>query len=358
MTTRTIRPGRPVRRTSSLKGLLFFFLIGILLFFWLREEPKTVLSPPAPYTAERYEKGTINEQDFQTFAEAKEYAGQRGAVKRSSDDRYVYLGGQGTGIVDDRGILSIHHDADLKKRLTYVASGTRVQLLQFGEQTSRVSVAGATGYVPTDRLRPFPAERVSNPSYYQTKGNRLLHYIVADGGLGGLIVAGEATNATSRTSKYVESKTLTRDLTKPTRLSAKQLDAFIKEQAPDSTLVGKGKVFKSVEKKYRVNAAYLLAHAIHESDYGRSEIAREKNNLFGVNATDSAPGEDATAYKSLTDSIEQTGRFIAKDYLDRDGRYFRGAYLGNKQKGMNVFYASDPFWSEKIAGILVKMNAF
>lgn len=80
--------------------------------------------------------------------------------------------------------------------------------------------------------------------------------------------------------------------------------------------------------------------------------------MFGVNATDSAPGEDATVYKSLTDSIQQTGRFIAKDYLDRDGRYYRGAYLGNKQKGMNVFYASDPFWSEKIAGIMVKMNAF
>lgn len=181
------------------------------------------------------------EQEFQTFTEAKEYAGQRGAVKRSSDDRYVYLGGPGTGIVDDRGILSIHRDPELKKRLTYVASGTRVQLLEFGEQTSRVSIAGVTGHVPTDRLRPFPAERVSNASYYQTKGDRLLHYIVADSGLGGLIVAGEATKTTPRTSKYVESKTLTRDLTKPTRLSAKQLDAFIKEQAPDSPLIGKGK---------------------------------------------------------------------------------------------------------------------
>ncbi|MGI1805125.1 N-acetylglucosaminidase [Exiguobacterium sp. TDN 0502] len=358
MTTRTIRPGRPVRRTGSIKGLLFFFLVGVLLFFWLREEPKTVLTPPAPYTTERYDDGDITEQDFQTFAEAKDYAGTRGAVKRSSDDRYVYLGGKGTGIVDDRGILSIHRDADLKKRLTYVASGTRVQLLDFGNETSRVSIAGVTGYVPSDRLRPFPAERVSNASYYQTKGDRLLHYIVADGGLGGLIVAGEANKTTSRTNAYVESKTLTRDLTKPTRLSAKQLDAFIKGQAPDSPLIGKGKVFKSVEKKYRVNAAYLLAHAIHESDYGRSEIAREKNNLFGVNATDSAPGEDATVYTSLTDSIQQTGRFIANDYLNRDGRYYRGAYLGNKQKGMNVFYASDPFWSEKIAGILVKMNAF
>ncbi len=104
------------------------------MFFWLREEPKTVLTPPAPYSAERYEKGKINEQEFQTFAEAKEYAGQRGAVKRSSDDRYVYLGGPGTGIVDDRGILSIHRDPDLKKRLTYVASGSRVQLLEFGNR--------------------------------------------------------------------------------------------------------------------------------------------------------------------------------------------------------------------------------
>ena len=42
------------------------------------------------------------------------------------------------------------------------------------------------------------------------------------------------------------------------------------------------------------------------------------------------------------------------DALD-DFRYF-GAHVGNKASGMNVKYASDPYWGEKIAGWYYRMD--
>ncbi|MGX8178100.1 N-acetylglucosaminidase [Exiguobacterium artemiae] len=360
MTNRTIRPTRPVRRTGSWKGLVFFFLLGSLLFFLLRESPKTVLPPASPFVAELYENGKVTEeQEFDSFDAAKSFVGdRRGAVKRTDDNRYIYLTGSGIGIVRANDTLNIYADRALKKRQTYVAPGSRLTVLSYADQVSRVEIAGLTGYVATNRLTLYPVEQSSNRSYYEKKGDRLLHYIVADRGLGGLITAGEAPETLGqRTTQYIESKTLTQDLRKPTTLSAKQLDAFIRKNAPDSPLIGTGKTFKQVERDHNINAAYLLAHAIHESNYGRSEIARDKFNLFGVNATDIAPGQNATSYTSFEDSIRKTGKFIARDYLKKNGKYYRGPFLGNKARGMNVFYASDPYWSEKIAGILLKMNA-
>ncbi|MCT4779470.1 MULTISPECIES: N-acetylglucosaminidase [Exiguobacterium] len=360
MTKRIIRPTRPVRRTGSLKGLLFFFLLGILLFVLLRDKPQTILSPASPYIAELYRDGkVIQEEEFDSFDEAKTFLNERrGAVKRTSDDRYLYLTGSGIGIVDAGQTLNIYADRSLKKRQTYVAPGSRLSLLAYTDSVSRIEIAGLTGYVASDRLTLYPIEQSSHQSYYEKQGDRLLHYIVADAGLGGLITAGQApASLPERTTKYVESKTLTKDLRQATDLTAKQLDAYIRKNAPDSPLIGTGKTFKQVERDFKINAAYLLAHAIHESNYGRSEIAQDKFNLFGVNATDIAPGKNATAYTSFEDSIRKTGRFIARDYLAEDGKYYRGAFLGNKAGGMNVFYASDPYWSEKIAGILVKMDA-
>ena len=44
-------------------------------------------------------------------------------------------------------------------------------------------------------------------------------------------------------------------------------------------------------------------------------------------------------------------KWIKENYIDR-GRTF----LGNKASGMNVEYASDPYWGEKIASVMMKIN--
>ena len=56
----------------------------------------------------------------------------------------------------------------------------------------------------------------------------------------------------------------------------------MKSIKPDSPLIGLGKKFKEVESKYNVNALFLYSLAIHESYYGTSALAKDKNNLFGL----------------------------------------------------------------------------
>ncbi len=110
-------------------------------------------------------------------------------------------------------------------------------------------------------------------------------------------------------------------------------------------LEGLGKEFVQVEETYGINAQYFAAHAILESDWGRSRIATEKNNLFGFGAHDKAPYRLARQFNSKEEGIEKIACFIKNKYLTPGGQYFNGPTL----VGMNKKYASDPLWAQKVA---------
>lgn len=57
-------------------------------------------------------------------------------------------------------------------------------------------------------------------------------------------------------------------------------------------------MLSKAEELHGTNALYLLAHAIHESNWGKSKIARDKNNLFGIGANDGNPYQDAWTYEN------------------------------------------------------------
>ena len=114
------------------------------------------------------------------------------------------------------------------------------------------------------------------------------------------------------------------------------------------------------QNKYGTNALLMIGVAANESAWGCSRIAAEKNNLFGHAAYDSDPGGSANGYSSVEYSIYyHSSQFISKGYLDpvTDGRYF-GADLGDKGSGINVKYASDPYWGEKAAAVCWKIDSY
>ena len=114
------------------------------------------------------------------------------------------------------------------------------------------------------------------------------------------------------------------------------------------------------QNKYGTNALLMIGVAANESAWGCSRIAAEKNNLFGHAAYDSDPGGSANGYSSVEYSIYyHSSQFISKGYLDpvTDGRYF-GANLGDKGSGINVKYASDPYWGEKAAAVCWKIDSY
>ena len=126
--------------------------------------------------------------------------------------------------------------------------------------------------------------------------------------------------------------------------------------ANDSKLAGKGATFKAAEQKYGVNALYLVAHSALESAWGRSKIAKDKNNFFGISAYDDSPYTSATKYDNVDSGIMGAARWINSRYLHNSGYPANGAYLGNKAGGMNVNYATAPYWGESIASIMFNAN--
>ena len=126
--------------------------------------------------------------------------------------------------------------------------------------------------------------------------------------------------------------------------------------ANDSKLAGKGATFKAAEQRYGVNALYLVAHSALESAWGRSKIAKDKNNFFGISAYDDTPYTSATKFDDVDSGILGAARWINSKYLHNSGYPANGAYLGNKASGMNVNYATAPYWGESIASIMFSAN--
>ena len=126
--------------------------------------------------------------------------------------------------------------------------------------------------------------------------------------------------------------------------------------ASDSKLAGKGATFKAAEQRYGVNALYLVAHSALESAWGRSNIAKDKYNFFGISAYDDSPYTSATKYDNVDSGIMGAARWINERYLHNSGYPANGAYLGNKAGGMNVNYATAPYWGESIASIMFNAN--
>lgn len=128
-----------------------------------------------------------------------------------------------------------------------------------------------------------------------------------------------------------------------------------------SALVGEELTFIDAEEKYGVNAAISLSTAINESGWGTSALAKNKNNLFGHSAYDSSVMTSASGYNTVSDGIYRHAYYyintLFSETKDISGNYF-GSHLGNKNSGINVKYASDPYWGEKIASMYRSLDAF
>jgi beta-N-acetylglucosaminidase len=137
--------------------------------------------------------------------------------------------------------------------------------------------------------------------------------------------------------------TVDTNLTLPSGETVASLNQFL----AGSALAGLGASFMQAEATYHVSARYFVAHAILESGWGTSAIAQYKHNLFGFGADDANPYGDATTFASFDACIQYVAQFIEVNYLTVGGQFYHGPTL----RGMNVDYASDPNWAEKIATI-------
>lgn len=119
-----------------------------------------------------------------------------------------------------------------------------------------------------------------------------------------------------------------------------------------SMLYDEGQSFYNAQELYGVNALMMFGVARNESGNGQSNLSINKNNLFGHSAVDSDPYSSGDAYIDVAHGIyAHAYKWLSYGFLqpgDYSGR-FNGSNLGNKAVGVNVKYASDPYWGEKAA---------
>ena len=253
------------------------------------------------------------------------------------------------------------YNADGEK-LSYISQGSVVWLdndRKSDDKSLAITISGLSGYMKTEDLQALDASKDFIP-YYESDGHRFYHYVAQNASVP---VASHLSDMEVGKKYYstdglhfdgfnLENPFLFKDLTEATNYSAEDLDkVFSLLNINNSLLENKGATFKEAEEHYHINALYLLAHSALESDWGRSKIAKDKNNFFGITAYDTTPYLSAKTFDDVDKGILGATKWIKENYIDR-GRTF----LGNKASGMNVEYASDPYWGEKIASVMMKIN--
>lgn len=148
-----------------------------------------------------------------------------------------------------------------------------------------------------------------------------------------------------------------------TKFSADDFNGLVQEAIKNyssvddtSKLKNQGQSLLNNQKKNGINASLMLGVSINESAWGMSYYSQDRNNLFGLGAVDSNPNK---AYRF--DTVEDCFNYfsyntISAGYLDADDWRYRGPHLGDKQSGINVKYASDPYWGEKAASFSYLLN--
>lgn len=248
------------------------------------------------------------------------------------------------------------------EKLSYISQGSIVAIDGAEAKDGRlpVKISGLSGYMNKSDLVAVSSDSDFIP-HYTTDGNYLYHELSP---YASIRVAPHSSSMAIGKKYYsadgmnfedftVENPFLFRDLRKPSNYTAEELDkVYSLMNIKGSRLAGKGAIFKEAEERYQINALYLIAHSALESSWGRSQIAKDKNNFFGIAAYDTTPYDSAKSFDDVDKGILGAAKWIRENYID-NGR----TYLGNKSSGMNVLYASDPYWGEKIASIMMSINS-
>ena len=116
-------------------------------------------------------------------------------------------------------------------------------------------------------------------------------------------------------------------LNTPSGYSAARFERALK----GTSLAGIGEALVLAEAETGINAVILAAICAHESGWGTSRLARERNNLAGLGAY--RPGLGMT-FDTRADCIDYLARLLA-------GRPGTLAEVGQ-------WYAEDPGWARKV----------
>lgn len=272
---------------------------------------------------------------------------------------------------------------------TYGGSGADAAYLGTENGKVKFMLSGVIGLVDSSKVQVVSMSNVKSYSCYYADGENLIHRIAMDmttSGWGGSINVGpQQSYMTSDTTYYsydghyfyTDYEMMLTDYKNDTRknsinpsqpyynyfqflpfrgksnYSESEMKSMVNTKASsESKMYNTGDVFVKNQNTYGTNALLMIGIAANESGWGTSSIAKEKNNIFGINAVDSSPGSSANAFSDVNTCIKDFSEtYLSKRYLRPGYDYYNGGYVGDKASGINVRYASDPYWGEKAAAI-------
>ena len=135
---------------------------------------------------------------------------------------------------------------------------------------------------------------------------------------------------------------ITMPLDMPSGFTAERLERAFAGTA----LAGIGEALVEAERETGINALVLAGIIAHETGWGTSALARDKNNMAGLGAYDGCEYSSGITFDSRTASIMFLAELLAVKYAP-GGCYFGGSH---DLQGIGIRYASDPGWACKVAG--------
>ncbi|MBT2661569.1 S-layer homology domain-containing protein [Bacillus sp. ISL-45] len=298
-----------------------------------------------------------------------------------------------------KALTYIYTDSNLSSSFTYLPAGQEMKYVDATENYVKVILAGKTVFVKHEEVSMVPLQLIEGRNYYSVNSKgELVHsifdpvkksyasytmgfapsfmvqgqnYYSWDGGQF-MNTTGNVVGTAYQYFNYLPART-------ETVYTAEELNRYIdsvlaekealfisnpttfaryKNATTASKIKGLGAYLKEAEVKHNINALLILGMAMHESDFGMSKYALERNNLFGIKAYDSNT-DAAETFATPNAAIDALAdRYLNKNYINPTGAHANGASTGNKARGFNVKYASDPFWGQKIAGHMHRVDLF
>lgn len=140
----------------------------------------------------------------------------------------------------------------------------------------------------------------------------------------------------NRTETFVPfKKHVSTELNDSSGLSVEQIEYLVK----GTELEGIGGAVKEIENTYGINAYFTLAVASYESGYGRSYLARNQNNIFGLD-----PYNGGMTFSSKSDCVIYFGKLISKYYFSKG--------LVTAESINNVYEPFNSNWSYNVKQIM------
>lgn len=161
----------------------------------------------------------------------------------------------------------------------------------------------------------------------------------------------------NRVATLKNNLTIDMDLSMPSGLTLSDYKTVFSNNLSDKNKIFEqnAETFYKAEQTYKINGIFLASVGIHESAWGTSKLAVDKNNLFGYTAYDRDPYNSATTFENYENAINKVAEALSSKYLHvagtkiNDNLTATGTYFnGTTAKSVNMRYASDENWADKV----------